>query len=115
MQPSNRRPNSAKADFDVQVFDEPRLRSEFAMFVWAQTESWRSRWRAEGAAPDADAAFKDDKQTLTDAVVALAGQTISRSELIERLRSVIVGGRSPGLQGMDPKTLVAKITVRARS
>lgn len=114
MQQFPRSSNSSNNDFEVRVLDEQRLRSELAMFVWAQTESWRSQQRAAGGGPSADAEFKIDKQSLTETVVSLAGQVLSRADLIERLRLAIVGGRSSGLHGLDPKTLAAKISVRAR-
>ncbi len=115
MPPASYNPSSSSGDFAVQVLDEARLRSELAVFIWAQTETWRSRPNAASEAPGADLQFKDAKRALTDAVLGLAGQTIARSELIELLKRLIGEGQSPGLHGLDPKTLASKISVRARA
>lgn len=100
-------------DHNVHVLDEKRLKSELAMFLWAQSEQRRERQVQIGSKPRDNVLFLASKEVLILDVAKLAGLTIRNTDLIARLKEMLSQGKSDEIKMLDPKHLASKISVKA--
>ena len=97
-------------DHNVHVLDEKRLKSELAMFIWAQSEQRRERHGNDK--PRDNVAFLQSKESLMLDVVKLAGLTIRNTDLIARLQEMLSQGKSEEIQMLDAKHIASKISTK---
>jgi hypothetical protein len=100
-------------DHNVHILDEKRLKSELAMFIWAQSEQRRNRQAQDGEKPKDNTAFLKGKEILMLDVSKLAGLTIRNTDLIARLKEILSQGKCEEIQLLDPKHIASKISTKA--
>jgi hypothetical protein len=110
--PPSRYTDIMKRDHEVQVLAKARLKSELAMFIWAQSELRREHRIERGEEPRNNGSFLQSKEKLTVEVLKLAGRKILFLDLISRLRDIIGRGRNEEIRLLDPQNMASKISAR---
>lgn len=98
----------------VEVLNEERLRSELAMYVWAQSEIMRSQRELGVAEPRDESSYHTSKASLYAGVVKLAGARMTRLELIEKLRTLLSEGPNAEIAKLDPAQIASRICHQAK-
>lgn len=96
----------------VEVIREDRLKSELAVYIWAQAQYWREHKHQSADEKGETARFGKRREDIIEGISKLAGQKLKHSDLVGQITTVIGAGDNEEFFVLHPDILASKISAR---